>query len=97
MSKTIRRKNFNKKNRFFHHYWEFYSQKQVDEEKYISKWKYHSDNYYTKGRKDAKQLLKRVEFKKVRNDFKREILKYSIDKDIVLNLKNPRSISWQLH
>ena len=31
MSRTIRRTKFNKKNRFFHHYWEAYSDKEIME------------------------------------------------------------------
>ena len=30
MSRTIRRTKFNKKNRFFHHYWEAYSDKEIN-------------------------------------------------------------------
>lgn len=48
MSRTVRRKHLNKKTRFYHYYFQHYSENEVKNEGYMPTWKYHSDNYYTK-------------------------------------------------
>ncbi len=95
MSKTIRRNKFNKKNRFYHHYWESFSEQ--DAGKYQEVWKYHSDNYYTKMVKDRKQFYKKLENKSLRADFKKEMLNYEIEKDVILNKEKRMNINWKIH
>lgn len=72
MSNTIRRKKFNKKNHFFIHYWEVFSDNEVNEN-ILPLWKYHSDNYYTKSCKNRKQFVKNKMDRKLRYDSKQAI------------------------
>lgn len=97
MSRTIRRTKFNKKNRFFHHYWEAYSDKEIIEKDYIELWQYHSDNYYTKSCKNAKQFLKNLSYRKIRREFKVEMSHCFDFEDFYLNHKKAKSIKWDLH
>lgn len=97
MSRTIRRTQFNKKNRFFQHYWEAFSDVEIKESHYIKLWQYHSDNYYTKSCKNTKQFLKNLEYRSIRREFKERILKTSHMEDFFLNKIKANSIKWDLH
>lgn len=97
MSRTIRRANFNKKNRFFHHYWECFSEREVEESNYIKNWEYHSDNYYTKSCKDMKQFWKNKEYRKLRSMFKERISNCEKFEEFFLEHKKAKSIKWKLH
>jgi hypothetical protein len=96
MSRTVRRKKFNRKNHFYQHYWECFSEKEVKESNRITLWQYHGDNYYTKSCKDNKQFLKNLEDRMLRQDFKQKLFHCDIE-EIVLNTIKPRSIKWRLH
>ena len=96
MSRTIRRTSFNKKKRFFTHYWEAYSEKEVNNLRYMKPWQYHSDNYYTKSCKNTKQFFKNIEDRKLRRDFKKD-LSYQDIEDFCITSKKARSIKWNLH
>ena len=98
MSRTVRRTRFNRKSRFFQHYWEEFSEQAVTENSYIDSWKYHSDNYYTKRYKDSKQFLKTQSYKKLRKEFKQKVLTDLVfHEDIVLSSHKAKSIKWDLH
>lgn len=103
MSRTVRRKKFNSKRRFFIHYWECFSEKEVQDAKYIESWKYHSDNYYTKSCKDRKQDFKKIKYKASRQEFRMKMasiknLSYFDDNfDVVLRSKNFYSVAWCVH
>lgn len=97
MSRTIRRTQFNKKNRFFQHYWEAFSNYEILERNYIKLWQYHSDNYYTKSCKDNKQFFKNLEDRKLRRDFKKEISTISNMDDFFLKKVKAQSIKWKIH
>jgi hypothetical protein len=97
MSRTIRRNKFNKKKRFFHHYWESYSQIEVNEQSFIEVWKYHSDNYYTKSCKDLKQFFKNNEYRNLRYKFKKEIAKIVNLDDFLMDEVKVRSIKNCIH
>lgn len=97
MSRTIRRNNFNKKNRFFRHYWESYSQIDVNEQDFIEVWKYHSDNYYTKSCKDMKQFYKNNEYRNLRYKFKEEISKIIHLEDFFMEKIKVKSIKNCIH
>ena len=96
MSRTVRRKNFNKKSRFFQHYWEAFSDKEVINGDYIELWKYHSDNYYTKSTKNNKQYLKNLEDRKIRRNFNKSLHNFDLEDFFLLKLK-PNCIKWDLH
>ena len=97
MSRTIRRKQFNKKNRFFQHYWEAFSDNEIKEKDYIEVWKYHSDNYYTKSSKEMKQFWKNKEYRTLRREFKNEISNTSNLEEFFLENKQAKCIKWSLH
>ena len=100
MSRTKRRTHFNKKTRFFTHYWECFSKAELLNSDYISEYKYHSDNYYTKHTKDRKQCLKNVAERVLRQEFRLVVQKIKTNLDICENismLDKPRSIKWDLH
>lgn len=97
MSRTIRRKHFNKKGRFFQHYWEAFSDNEIKEKSYLELWQYHSDNYYTKSCKDNKQFFKNDEYRNLRREFKQKILKNFDLEDFFLNKVKANSIKWKIH
>jgi hypothetical protein len=103
MSRTIRRTKFNRKKHFYAHYWEAYSQQEVNEQKYIEVWKYHSDNYYTKSSKEIKQFFKNMMDRKLRRESVSLLsaAKYLShthrDFDIVLSRHNKHCIRWMVH
>lgn len=97
MSRTVRRKKFNRKNRFFQHYWEVFSEKEVEDSKYIKTWQYHSDNYYTKSSKNAKQFLKNMEYRTLRRNFKQTLSNCHDIEEVVFDKIKAKSIKWNLH
>lgn len=97
MSRTIRRVHFNKKKRFFQHYWEAFSDNEILHKNYLQLWQYHSDNYYTKSCKDNKQFFKNLEDRKLRRDFKKEIAKIDDFEDFFLKKIKAQSIKWIIH
>lgn len=100
MSKTLRRMHFNRKRRFFTHYWECFTEQDVRESAHIKPHQYHSDNYYTKSCKDVKQFLKNVADREMRREFRDMERKILLDLDVadeLLGLDKPRSIKWDLH
>lgn len=99
MSRTVRRKKFNSKKKFFVHYWECYSSQEVARQKYIDVWQYYGDNYYTKSCKDNKQFFKNVAFRMVRQDFRKQaidVIKGGND-DVVLMNNKVFSIKYRIH
>lgn len=97
MSRTTRRTKFNKKNRFFQHYWEAFSDIEIEKAHYIELWQYHSDNYYTKSCKNTKQFFKNLEYRSIRREFKEKISRTSQMEDFFLNKIKANSIKWDLH
>lgn len=103
MSRTIRRNKFNKKNRFFNHYWEIYSEQELKKQTYIEVWKYHSDNYYTKNAKEVKQFFKSQKFNQTEQEFKKkahqlQLLDFSDDNfDIVMEHHYLYNIKHHIH
>lgn len=97
MSRTIRRKHFNKKKHFFQHYWEAFSDNEILQKGYIKLWQYHSDNYYTKSYKDCKQFFKNLENRKLRRNFKLEVSKFHDIENFFLKDVKPKSINWKIH
>lgn len=100
MSNTIRRNKFNRKTRHFVHYWDEFSEKSVNNNRYIEVWKYYSDNYYTKSHKDRKQYYKNQEYRKIRRSSKIElhgaVVQHNVD-EVVLNYIKPNSIKYKIH
>ena len=97
MSRTIRRTQFNRKKHFFQHYWEAFSDSEIEDRDYIKLWQYHSDNYYTKSCKNAKQFLKNLSYRKIRREFNIE-MSHCIDlEDFYLSHQKVKSIKWDLH
>lgn len=97
MSRTIRRTHFNKKKRFFQHYWEAFSDTDVLKNNYIELWKYHSDNYYTKSCKNNKQFFKTLENRKIRRHFKSDISHSHDIEDFFMKHTKCQSIKWKIH
>lgn len=100
MSRTVRRIKFNSKKKFFKHYWEAYSQKEVNRQDYIEVWKYHSDNYYTKGSKNRKQAYKKVRYGQIRQEFRLKIHRFDINDDkldVVMESHRFYNIVYDLH
>lgn len=97
MSRTIRRTQFNKKKHFFQHYWEAFSDSEIEERLYIELWQYHSDNYYTKSCKNRKQFFKNLEYRTLRYEFKQKMSKNYDVEDFYLNKIKASSIKWKIH
>lgn len=97
MSRTVRRNHFNKKSRFFQHYWEAFSDAEIERNDYIELWKYHSDNYYTKKTKNIKQFYKILEYRSLRRNFKLNISKTLFLEDLFLKKTKAKSIKWNIH
>lgn len=96
MSRTVRRNKFNRKSRFFQHYWECFSSTEVKDAPYLEEWKYHSDNYYTKSCKDRKQFLKNQEYRTLRQQFRLAVKKGDCE-NFFLEKHKSRTIKWSLH
>lgn len=97
MSRTIRRTQFNKKKRFFQHYWEAFSRKEVVAGNYIDLWQYHGDNYYTKSCKDNKQFFKNLEDRNLRREFKKSVNTCIDLENFNLKKVKAQSIKWKIH
>ena len=98
MSNTIRRSKFNKKKRPFIHYWEVFSEKEVQAASYLAPWQYHSDNYYTKDTKERKQFYKNYADRKIRRESKTKLSHISpISYDIVLDVHGLYCVRWAVH
>lgn len=97
MSRTIRRTQWGKKKHFFQHYWEAFSDREIEEKGYIKLWQYHSDNYYTKGAKNAKQFLKNRQDRKLRQQFRHALHVCNNIEDFLLKQTKYKSIKWELH
>ena len=104
MSNTIRRSHFNKKRRFFTHYWEYFSKSAVthalQEYEWMKEHQYYGDNYYTKSCKKAKQTLKNGSYRKLRREFRDELSRLRLDLEVseYMNYSGkPKCIKWDLH
>lgn len=98
MSNTIRRSKFNKKKRHFVHYWDCFSEKEVNQAHYIEAWKYHSDNYYTKSTKKRKQYHKNYADRQIRRESKAKLdLVDNKTSDVVLNTHTVYCVRWKIH
>lgn len=97
MSRTIRRTQFNRKKHFFQHYWEAFSDSEIEERDYIKLWQYHSDNYYTKSCKNRKQFYKNLEYRTLRREFKEKISQMRDFEDFYLDKVKSKSIKWKVH
>lgn len=97
MSRTTRRTKFGAKKHFFQHYWEAFSDREIEDRCYIKLWQYHSDNYYTKSTKTAKQFLKNKEYRKLRRQFQQALCHNVNLEDFFLLQTKYRSIKWDLH
>lgn len=81
MSRTVRRNHFNKKTRFLSYYFQQFSEEDVGSERYMSVWKYHSDNYYIKSCRRV-QHEKNLEDRNVRRIIKNELRLVLLTDDI---------------
>ena len=104
MSDTRRRVHFNKKRRFFTHYWEYFNEVQVRDafEKYdwMKLHQYHGDNYYTKRSKEVKQSWKNQSYREMRREFRDVRNKLMLDLDMwdgMVVSDKPRNIKWCIH
>ena len=97
MSRTIRRTQFNRKKHFFQHYWEAFSNAEIEKRDYIELWQYHSDNYYTKSCKTRKQFYKNLEDRSLRREFKSKISHTYDFEDFFLHKVKYQSVKWKVH
>lgn len=76
MSRTYRRRNFNKKNRFLKIYWQSFTKKEIQDSFGDNHYKYHSDNYYNKHIQHLKSTYIKLSYKRIRFGYKKNLLTY---------------------